>query len=158
MKNKKRSYFSSIFIAILIYILSFIIALPNFKKDVGRNDPQKACYSNIRIIQGAIEMYNMDNSSMMCDIDIERLIQGKYLKEPRQLPKKECKYLANGNLSEEGQVYCQHHGGMNFDTPESEELYKREASIRYWKKVKEKFTTYVLSAIPSIIYLFFALM
>ena len=38
-------------------------AAPNFRK-AREQSTVKACYANMRVIEGAIEMYNMDNSSM----------------------------------------------------------------------------------------------
>ncbi len=36
----------------------------------------KACFSNIRVIQGAVEMYNMDVATMMRTLDMDVLIEG----------------------------------------------------------------------------------
>ena len=76
--------------------------------------PQKHCYSNIRVLQGAVEMYNMDNPSNMMDfLDINRLVNSKYLKEPPESPIPCCRYSENGRLSDDdGEVVCAVHGGM----------------------------------------------
>ena len=69
----------------------------------------KACWSNIRVIQGAVEMYNMDVATMAKTLDIPELIKGKYLRSEPLLPEKDCHYDSFGDLSQDGLVYCTHH-------------------------------------------------
>lgn len=69
----------------------------------------KACWSNIRVIQGAVEMYNMDVASMATTLDIPELIKGKYLKSEPIRPEKDCYYDSFGDLSKDGFVYCTRH-------------------------------------------------
>ncbi len=72
----------------------------------------KACRSNIRVIQGAVEMYNMDISPMMEQLDIKNLINGHYLKEEPVKPEISCEYKNFGNLAEGGFVFCKYHGDL----------------------------------------------
>ena len=76
----------------------------------------KTCMSNIRIIQGAIEMYNMDHpSSELKQLDrdaINELIKGKYLKDEPQKPDSQCDLLSIGDLSKDGIIYCIYHGDL----------------------------------------------
>ena len=69
----------------------------------------KTCWSNIRVIQGAVEMYNMDVATMAKTLDIPELIKGKYLRSEPLLPEKDCYYDSYGDLSQDGFVYCTRH-------------------------------------------------
>ena len=73
---------------------------------------QKACFSNIRVIQGAVEMYNMDNDTMMKELNIDDLIKGHYLKEKPYHPETSCKYENKGELDDDGFVFCTYHGDI----------------------------------------------
>jgi|GEM_PF-6207810 len=43
-------------------------------------DPQaKACSANMRVVMGAVEMYNMDHQTPMTQLNLEELVAGKYL-------------------------------------------------------------------------------
>ena len=101
MSNKK---------AILIFSLFFIFLACNqvyaripFARD-------KACLSNIRVIQGAVEMYNMDVATMMRTLDMDILIEGNYLKEEPSHPEISCEYSNVGDLGSYGFVICKYHG------------------------------------------------
>ncbi len=123
---------------ILIYIIFFVIiliiaamAMPNFKTDVGRgaNKWQKACYSNIRVVQGAVEMYNMDaplatgskNIHLFMDkMNMQNLVKGGYLKPGIKCPGiGEDTYTNVGNLDGDGEVSCGKEGGIgiSFSNP-----------------------------------------
>lgn len=69
----------------------------------------KACWSNIRVIQGAVEMYNMDVATMATSLDLPTLFKEKYLKNEIIGPEKDCYYDSFGDLSKEGFVYCTRH-------------------------------------------------
>ena len=86
-------------------------AIPNFKAARG-SARQKACFSNIRVLQGAVEMYNMDNSVMMTDLDIPTLVKEKYLKSAPKGPEPECEYYSTGDLTKDGVVGCKMHGTL----------------------------------------------
>ncbi len=100
------------------------ISVPNFRK-AREQARHKACYANIRVIQGAVEMYNMDNEQMMSNLDLNKLVQGKYLKSHVSLPEQGCRYENRGNLAAGGYVYCRLHGAIETD----EELKAREHQI-----------------------------
>ena len=61
-------------------------------KRVPNNARLKACFSNILILQGALEMYNMDHIVMMKELDIPTLIKEKYLKIEISKPEPDCFY------------------------------------------------------------------
>ena len=122
-KKKKNSIFSSVFFWMLFWFYVFWVIGWTFfgpvrnygfsNKSIPR---QKACYSNIRVIQGAVEMYNMDSEIMMNDLKIGVLRQGNYLKNDPILPENSCVYTGN-ELNNTGSVYCTYHGDIQGMTP-----------------------------------------
>ena len=93
------------------------IATPNFRK-ARESARDKACMANIRVISGAVEMYNMDNPGMMKQLDLRALLKGKYLKSEVVPAESGCRYMSVGDLSESGEVYCQLHGNIDRRSPE----------------------------------------
>ena len=83
-----------------ILLLLFFIFINNNAYARRASARDKACFSNIRVIQGAVEMYNMDvdGDSMMRNLDIDILIKEKYLKSEPSHPETSCKYIAFGDL------------------------------------------------------------
>ena len=79
---------------------------------------EKACWSNIRVIQGAVELYNEDYSVKMEKMDIPSLIKIGYLKEEPTKPEEKCCYFSFGDLSKDGFIFCSNHivPGLNSDT------------------------------------------
>lgn len=82
-------------------------------------DPTKVCFANQHLLLGAIEMYNMDNKTIVgtfSDVnELQRslLLPGGYLKSPLIIPDSGCSYSSVGNLLENGYIVCSKHG--NFD-------------------------------------------
>ena len=89
-------------------------AIPNFKAARG-SAREKACFSNQRILLGAVEMYNMDNSVMMTTLNIDALVKGRYLKGVPNGPEPECEYFSIGDLSKDGVIACKRHGSIPMD-------------------------------------------
>ncbi len=83
----------------------------------------KACYANQRVILGAVEMYNLDHSATpktrFSHADAATpagdLVAGSYLKTPVTLVDVACRYDVYGNPSDDGLVYCRHHGAFDDD-------------------------------------------
>ena len=146
--RKKKSIFSTIIISIIITIIwgnLFYMALPSYAlRPVRASQFQKACYSNIRIITGAIEMYNMDNendkSKLIKNYDrdtLKILIENKYLKSEPELPLSCCRYTSSGDLYNydengkinecDGYVYCEVHGDLQGLRPIDENKTNNEA-------------------------------
>ena len=75
-------------------------------------DSKQACYSNIRVLSGGVEMYNMDHATMMSTLDIDALVKEHYLKYPPQGPDPECEYYSEGDLAEDGIIACKKHGAL----------------------------------------------
>ncbi len=89
------------------------MAIPSFKKarDSAR---EKVCYSNMAVIQGAVEMYNMDvpASQMMNVLDLEPLVRETYLKAIPECP--EGGTYSADNLINDGIVRCSKHGTIQY--------------------------------------------
>lgn len=98
----------------------------------------KSCMSNTRVLQGAVEMYNMDHSTQMDDIDEESvkiLVKEKYLKEIPQGPEISCKYTVSNKLSENGIIYCKYHGGVDTEKfPPDQEVKERIEEQKKWSR------------------------
>ena len=90
------------------------LATTDFKKE-REAAISKSCYANRRVLLGAVEMYNLDNSVMMTQLDIQKLVEGKYLYSEPHKPETGCSYYSEGDLTQDGKIKCKLHG----DVPES---------------------------------------
>ncbi|MBF0548605.1 MAG: hypothetical protein HQM08_29515 [Candidatus Riflebacteria bacterium] len=75
------------------------------------SQPGEICNRNIKILLGAIEMYNLDNPKMisqLTDETIKVLIKGGYLKKELFCPEN-GKYVCEGDLTRDGTVKCSVH-------------------------------------------------
>ena len=88
LKNKNGFSLLELIIVIAIIAVLAAMAQPTGSGRSRGRSRQKACFSNQRVLQGAIEMYNMDNNVMLETAlpggdfgDIETLlIREKYMK------------------------------------------------------------------------------
>ena len=129
--------------------------MPNFRKGGGR-DPRITCYSNLRVIQGAVEMYNMDIKTMMSDLDIERLLEGKYLKEKPRSPRPECRYFSDGDLTDTGEICCEIHGGLIAEA--NSDIIRKEEREKRIEEIRSNLSFHSIRILPALLYLMFALM
>ena len=143
-KSKKKlgeTIIEGTIIFIISYVLAYKMDIPRYGHSI-RNAKQKQCFSNQRLVTGAIEMYNMDNKEMIIDLNPETydlLIKGKYLKENWR-DECECEFCTDGDLTVDGFIYCENHGsenrkieGKNINisvTPKKDEEQKRESEMR----------------------------
>ncbi|PKL45674.1 MAG: hypothetical protein CVV41_01350 [Candidatus Riflebacteria bacterium HGW-Riflebacteria-1] len=119
-------------VVIAVIAVLAAIATPNFRK-AREQARDKACMANIRVLTGAVEMYNMDKTPMMTNLNMELLIKNHFLKSPIIGAEKDCRYVASGNLNEDGQIYCQLHGNLEGQRP-SETKARTMASADYGAK------------------------
>ncbi|MFC1745088.1 hypothetical protein ACFL35_13930 [Candidatus Riflebacteria bacterium] len=54
--------------------------IPNFSHDGRRRLPQRECMATLRVIAGALEMYNMDHKKGMKSLNLAQLQINGYLK------------------------------------------------------------------------------
>ena len=120
--KKKKPIIAIIIESIIVSITTstlFFMAVPNhfFRRDrsIAR---AKACFSNLRVLQGAIEMFNMDETPKITEcneVTLNLLVEKKYLKRDflNYYPEIQCRYISNGDLSENGTVYCEYHGSID---------------------------------------------
>lgn len=81
----------------------------------------KACAANMRVMNGSIELYNMDNTPMLKDVSEEMVREGGIivksgvLKQPIQKPTEKCKYIFTGDFSkvDAGVISCEAHGTVD---------------------------------------------
>jgi len=112
MKNRKGFTLIELMIVIAIIGILAAMAIPNFKK-AREQAREKACYSNIRVLLGAIEMYNMDHSVMMDSPDMTSLTGAAgYLKAEVFCPETGGSYQGS-NLSKDGVISCSIHGTVD---------------------------------------------
>jgi prepilin-type N-terminal cleavage/methylation domain-containing protein len=111
MKNRKGFTLIELMIVIAIIGILAAMAIPNFKK-AREQAREKACYSNIRVLLGAIEMYNMDHSVMMDSPDQNKLTTNTYLKAAVVCPETGGTYQGS-NLSKDGVLSCSLHGTVD---------------------------------------------
>lgn len=87
------------------------LVIPNFKK-ARETARAKACYSNMRVLLGAVEMYNLDNAVMMTELDMQKLVDGGYMRCIPTKPDPNCSYYSEGNLTIDGKIKCKLHGSI----------------------------------------------
>lgn len=94
------------------------IVVPTRPKS-SRLHGKRACQFNVRVITGAVELYNQDRADPDKHITTELddptkddsiFIKEKYLKSPVIPPEKGCYYRIIGDMSKKGTVSCDLHG------------------------------------------------
>ena len=147
MISKYKKAFTVIELLIVIGIISILaaMAVPNIHH--VRTDPtQKPCINNLRVLEGAIEMYNMDNTVMMDTAlpgkDYEDhesiLLEHRYLKNPLEPPSPDCSY-GFVDFCASGTVFCKKHGTI-------ESRYSDKIIIpEYDTKLEKPFSQYYLN-------------
>ena len=138
MANKKNRWIKFLVIGIFIFFI-YIDQSPIAKGNRLRrhsSPPIRNCFSDIRSMTDAIDMYNMDNPVMITELN-DRTLQIvkdlKYLKantpDTTSTYRKKCKYHTKGDLTENGFIYCEYHG-------QSDPLGKIKPSEEYYKDIR----------------------
>ena len=112
--NSRGLTFIELLIIIAILGILIAMAIPS-RKSCGRpNARLKSCFSNQRVLAGAVEIYNMDvkQENMMHSLNQEILLKEKYIKTPIQGPEKDCRYFSVGDLAQDGIICCEYHGDI----------------------------------------------
>ncbi len=149
MKKKKKSFKSIIITAITILLVTNIIISLDHLIDYRKHRPSGKwywygyvrwpdfenriyyfCRSNIRYLHGSVEMYNMDHSEMMHELDLEGLLEKKYIKSIPTVSYSKCKYISKGDLTDNGEICCELHGSYS-DIEQKAEKEKIEEEKKY---------------------------
>lgn len=145
-----------IIIACFLFILTFT-SITLAHKPYRPLARYKACLSNIRVIQGAVEMYNMDSPLMLKDLNensIDLLLKGNYLKSEPSKPDYSCKYSSKGDLSEDGEVYCEYHGGLDRNKIRPSSIVEQEIEEYLEKERKKRIITNTFYGFLGLLFLF----
>lgn len=113
------SFIGSTFrIAVILFLVCTVIVLIPTRRKPRSESREKACYANMRVLLGALEMYNMDRPAMlntMNDHVIKRLTDEHYLKGGINKPSPACRYTSIGDMTRTGTIRCDVHGTINRD-------------------------------------------
>ena len=150
-----------IFICLIIYILVYLFYPPEYGPfSRGYEGGFKVCFSNQRVILGAIEMYNMDNTESICELNenvLEILYKNKYLKqEIKGSVKGKCKYLSREDLTKDGMIYCEFHGNSDYretgkGIPPSKEFERYMKSYNYNHFIKHYTPAFIIIIIVTLL-------
>lgn len=113
-KSWNKTARKNIITCIVIYCcLNVFTVCSNFGIMCIRRDREGArrreCWNNIRLITGALEMYNMDNTVMMKELDLKSLYNGGYLNAEFTFPTDSCYYTSIDDVTDKGFVCCTEH-------------------------------------------------
>jgi hypothetical protein len=147
------SYCIHLFVSIAILSFVFLAIMPHYPP-IRPGRVKNNCFSEIRVLSGAVELYNLDYETKIHNLDddtIKSLVDNQYLKK---LPKpyiEKCKYISQGDLaSDSGVIFCEAHGDIdgNIKGKYSEDDIARDI---YTKERDNKFTAFSIAF--SIIFL-----
>ena len=125
MKQAEKIIVSSIITVLAIWSIQDAQSRMHFRGST--TSKQQACFSNIYTLTNAMDEYNMDCSSdKILKSYNERLdkmlLDKKYLKEEIVKPNPKCEYVSEGDLLDNGFIYCKFHG----DTKNSLNIWNRD--------------------------------
>lgn len=100
-------------IVFFLFLVGIVIAIIPTRRTPREPAREKACYANMRVLLGALEMYNMDSPVMqkvMNEQVIKRLTDESYLKGEISRPEPGCRYTSTGDMTANGRIRCDVHG------------------------------------------------
>ena len=101
--------FTKLIIMLVFFFILYVDSQPYHRSGSRIQARQKACYSNMRVMNSAVEMYNMDadKDNMMDELDISKLVSTGYLKAAPTCPETGVsESYVGSNLITTGQVRC----------------------------------------------------
>ena len=123
-------------------LLAFLL-MPNSPRCVKSGNRDRHCFSNIRILTGAIEMYVMDHGKPfreLTETSMEELIREQYL---RSFTKdEECEYKSKGELDfdkkDSGFIYCTYHGDIDgyLESKRFQDDKKKNTSELFYRRIQ----------------------
>ena len=131
-------------------ISSYFYDLEEFYWPDFENETLRKCQFNIKDLQIAVDCYDMADNEMMTVLDIDKLLEEGYLRSKPTNYHSNCKYISKGNLTENGEIYCELHGSLSMI----------EQKMKIEKQEKERnYTIYFccIRILPAIFYFIYAL-
>ncbi len=119
-----KAFFRFVLVFVLFFCGTLVLAY-KFSPPGKCEHPFRSCMANQRVLRGAIEMYNMDHTNTLKGIKKDDymskaglLLEGKYLKEPLEMPDKNCLLIYRTDKNNEFEIYCKKHGSVENPIPE----------------------------------------
>ncbi len=167
-KKKQKSWSHILFVSGIIFFISFFIIFFINSRLLDPIEPsqfsrKRMCFSNIRVLNGAVEMYNMDNLTMIKELNnnnIKTLVDLRYLREEPIPPMdQKCIYTSKGDISKDGLIYCVYHGSLDQSIKGNEDPsdFEYEKDIARKKNLERILIIIALGLFPVITYIIFAL-
>ena len=152
-KKKPRKFSTILFETVIVFIVVFVLTCmaapshPALKSSMR----QKACYSNIRLLAGAIEIYNKEHKEFIDEFNektLKLLYEGECLRGDIRLYTPRCKYISKGSLKENGGgfIYCEYHGDQENRIPN-----KIDDDFEYHLTLKDQTRKSISLALPALI-------
>ena len=114
-KKKSCSCFSCcMFCMIFIFAIVAFLTRNNLVELNDKNSIANECFANLRVITGAVEMYNMDNREPITFYSLQAhdtLLQQGYLRSEIRC-KDGGEYMSTGSLFAGSVIYCTKHGSL----------------------------------------------
>ncbi|MBF0409968.1 MAG: hypothetical protein HQM10_21675 [Candidatus Riflebacteria bacterium] len=112
----------ALFCFFLGLVIEFLFSFGGRRGQMAHQAREKTCYTNMRFILGAVEMYNMDVKKenmihfSMPDVTTDTGVLDGYIKAKISKPEPGCFYRIVGDISKpNGRIVCPVHGSVEPD-------------------------------------------